>query len=92
MMYDRIYSARFKRDLRRVNKQGKDLSLLEEAIDILSNGEKLPAEYRDHPLKGKYVGYRECHIEDDWLLIYKKDNGLLILLLSRTGSHQELFD
>jgi len=91
-MYDRIYSSRFKRDLRRVSKQGKDLSLLENAIDILSSGEKLPAEYLDHPLKGEYIGYRECHIEDDWLLIYKKDNGLLILLLSRTGTHQDLFD
>ena len=52
------------------------------------------AEYRDHPLKGDYKGYRECHVggEFDWLLIYKIDKGLLTLLLSRTGTHQDLFD
>ena len=92
MMYDRVYSARFKRDLRRARKQGKDLTLLEEAIDMLAKGEILPAEYRDHPLKGKYKGFRECHIEDDWLLIYKRDKGILVLLLSRTGTHSELFN
>jgi len=91
-MYKVVRANSYKRDFRLAVKQGKDITELERAIDILAGGGKLPAEYRDHPLKGKYIGYRECHIEDDWLLIYKKDNGLLILLLSRTGSHQELFD
>jgi mRNA interferase YafQ len=90
-MYDRAYSSHFKKDLRRIIKQGKDLSLIEETIDRLANGENLPPEYRDHPLKGKFVGYRECHIEDDWLLIYKRDKEVLILLLSRTGTHQDLY-
>ena len=92
MIYDRVYSARFKKDLRRAAKRGKDLSLIAEAIDRLANGEALPPEYRDHPLKGKYIGYRECHLEDDWLLVYKRDKGCLILLLSRTGTHQNLFN
>ena len=91
-MYDRVYSSRFKKDLRRADKRGKNLALIEEAIDRLAKGVTLPPEFRDHPLKGKYVGYRECHIEDDWLLIYKRDKGVLILLLSRTGTHQDLFD
>ena len=91
-MYDRVYSTRFRRDLRRAEKRGKDLSPIKEAIDRLANGETLPPEYRDHALKGKYIGYRECHIEDDWLLIYKRDKKVLILLLSRTGTHQDVFD
>ncbi|MDR1735803.1 MAG: type II toxin-antitoxin system YafQ family toxin [Oscillospiraceae bacterium] len=91
-MYERVYSARFKRDLRRAEKRGKDLSLLEEVIDILAEGKRLPIEYSDHPLKGNYKGFRECHIEPDWLLVYKIDKGILVLLLSRTGTHQDLFD
>ena len=66
-MYDRVYSSRFKKDLRRAEKRGKDLSLIEVAIDKLARGETLPSEYLDHPLKGNYFSYRECHIEDDWL-------------------------
>jgi len=61
---------------------------LEDVIDLLAGGGILPAEYRDHPLKGNYKGYRECHIKDDWLLVYKRDKGILVLLLSRTGTHQ----
>jgi mRNA interferase YafQ len=91
-MYDRVFSSRFKKDLRRAVKRGKDLSLIEKAIDILAEGKTLPPEYRDHLLKGSYKGFRECHIEDDWLLIYKIDKGLLLLLISRTGTHQDLFD
>ena len=90
-MYDRVYSARFKRDLRLSQKQGRDLSLLITVIDILAIGATLPLEYYDHPLKGNYKGYRECHIEPDWLLIYKIDKGLLVLLLARTGAHSDLF-
>ncbi len=91
-MYERAYSARFKRDLRRAAKRGKDLSLIEEAIDLLAIGKQLPIEYNDHPLKGGYKGFPECHIEPDWLLVYKIDKGLLVLLLSRTGTHQDLFE
>jgi len=91
-MYKVVHATGYKRGLRRIIKRGKDITKLEKAIDILASGEKLPPEYLDHPLKGEYTGYRECHIEDDWLLVYKKDNGLLILLLSRTGTHQDLFN
>ena len=92
MMFERAYSTRFKRDFRLAKRRGKDLSLIEEVIDLLAKGERLSLEYRDHPLKGRYKGFRECHIEDDWLLIYKIEKGLLLLVLFRTGTHQDLFD
>ncbi|MDR1703936.1 MAG: type II toxin-antitoxin system YafQ family toxin [Clostridiales bacterium] len=91
-MYDRIYSSRFKRDVRRADKRGKDLALLEEVIDLLADGKRLPFIYNDHPLKGNYKGYRECHIESDWMLIYKIEKNILVLSLFRTGTHQDLFD
>jgi mRNA interferase YafQ len=65
---------------------------LRAAVGILENGERLPPGYKDHPLKGSYKGYRECHIEPDWLLIYKIDKGLLVLALTRTGTHADLLD
>jgi len=93
-MYKITRSSRYKRDYRLAVKQGKNIILLEEVIDMLAEGKTLPPKYRDHPLKGNYKGYRECHIdgEFDWLLIYKIDKNILTLLLSRTGTHQNLFD
>lgn len=73
-----------------MKKQGKNLSLLKNIIDQLLLEQTLPPENRDHYLSGKYTGYRECHIQSDWLLIYKQDNENLILTVSRTGSHAEL--
>ncbi len=73
-----------------MKKQGKNLSLLKNIIDQLLLEQTLPPENRDHHLSGKYTGYRECHIQSDWLLIYKQDNENLILTVSRTGSHAEL--
>lgn len=60
-------------------------------MQILANGETLPPKYKDHELKGNYQGHRECHIEPDWLLIYKIENDILILTLTRTGTHSDLF-
>jgi mRNA interferase YafQ len=74
-----------------MSKQGKDLSLLDAVIEKLQNNETLDAKHRDHPLHGDYVGFRECHIEPDWLLIYGIDSGKLVLTASRTGSHSDLF-
>jgi mRNA interferase YafQ len=90
-MYERVYSAQFRRDVRLAAKRGKDLLSLEEVVDALANGEPLPAERRDHALKGRYDGYRECHVEPDWLLVYKLDNGQLVLVLYRVGTHSDLF-
>lgn len=62
-----------------------------EVIEILANGGKLDAKYRDHDLSGNYKGTRECHIEPDWLLIYEIKEDILVLMLSRTGTHSDLF-
>ena len=64
---------------------------LKAVIHLLKCGESLPAQYRDHALKGDFVGARECHIQPDWLLIYEVDDGELVLTLVRTGSHAQLF-
>ena len=70
---------------------GKDLSKLQAVIDKLANGDKLDDRHRDHALIGNYNGCRECRVSPDWLLVYKIDNGKLVLLLYRLGSHSELF-
>jgi mRNA interferase YafQ len=92
MMYERVYSAQFRKDVRLAAKRGKDLLRLEAVIDALANGEVLPATLRDHALKGRYDGYRECHVDPDWLLVYKIDKGLLVLVLYRVSTHSDLFD
>ena len=91
MKYEIRFTGQFKKDLKRAQKQGKDTDELFAVIDKLSNGEVLVEKYRDHGLSGNYKGCRECHIESDWLLIYEIDNGILVLMLYRVGSHSELF-
>ena len=84
-----IYSIQFKRDYKKIKKQNKELNKLRMLIEKLVSGERLEPKYKDHQLTGELKGYRDCHIEPDWLLIYKKINDNLIL--ERTGSHSELF-
>ena len=84
-------TTKFKKDYKKMKKQGKDMSLLESVIDDLLNEKVLDEKYQDHPLVGNYLGFRECHILPDWLLIYAVDNNQLILTASRTGSHSDLF-
>ncbi len=91
MKYTVKPTTKFQRDLKRAQKRGYDISLLTEIIKKLANGETLPEKNRDHSLSGDYAGCRECHITPDWLLIYEIDNGELILYLTRTGSHSDLF-
>lgn len=85
------YHSSFKKDYKRVVKRGYNIKLLEDIIKKLANGEILPEKNKDHALSGDYIGCRECHITPDWLLIYEIDNGELILYLTRTGSHSDLF-
>lgn len=85
------YQSAFKKDYKRIVKRGYDIRLLEEVISILANQEPLPEKFRDHSLLGKYTGCRKCHITPDWLLIYEIDGDELILYLTRTGSHSDLF-
>lgn len=92
MKYAIERTTQFKKDFKLIEKQGLDTSKLREIIIKLANGEKLPDANKDHELKGSYSGYRECHIEPDWLLIYKISENVLILSLVRTGSHSRLFN
>ena len=91
MKYQIEMSTRFKKDYKLAQKRGYDISLLKEVIGILASGEQLPEKYYDHPLTGDYKGCRECHILPDWLLIYRVEKDLLILGLTRTGTHSDLF-
>lgn len=86
------YSSAFKGDLKAAKKSGKNLKLLAQVIEDLANGKSLDEKHRDHALKSNWKGYRECHIEPDWLLIYKIYNQQLILTAVRTGSHSKLFN
>lgn len=85
-------TAKFKKDYKRMKKQGKDMSLLQSIIDRLLDEQLLEEKYHDHALVGNYLGFRECHIMPDWLLIYAVDHDKLILTASRTGTHSDLFD
>ncbi len=91
-MYEITTTTKFNRDLKRIKKRGYDLSLLSKVVNLLATGEQLPAVYRDHKLTGNYKDFRECHITPDWLLVYQISNGTLLLILQRTGTHNDLFD
>lgn len=84
------YSMQFERDLRLQQRRGKDLARLKEVVAALINEEVLAERYRDHPLRGNFKNRHECHIEPDWLLIYKLDDDEIIF--ERTGRHSDLFE
>ncbi len=86
-----IRSPRFRKELKRAERRGLNPLEVEAVIDLLRTGNPLPPKYRDHFLHGEYEGFRECHINPDWLLVYRKDNNRLILFLARTGTHSDLF-
>ena len=85
------YHASFRKDYKKIVKRGYNVALLEEVIELLINEKSLPAKYKDHNLHGNYEGFRECHIQTDWLLVYRIENDTLTLILSRTGTHSDLF-
>ncbi len=91
MKYEIVPSNQFRKDLKLAVKRGYDLNKIKNIIERLANGEILEAKYRDHLLTGDYGGFRECHIQPDWLLVYQIDNGQLVLFLARTGTHSDLF-
>lgn len=84
-------TTHFKKDLKRIIKRGYDQNLIVEIISLLADGIELPQKNKDHALVGNYEGCRECHITPDWLLIYKINDDELILFLTRTGTHSDLF-
>ncbi|WP_193090789.1 type II toxin-antitoxin system YafQ family toxin [Advenella sp. FME57] len=85
-----VRSGQFKRDVKRAEKRGKDLDKLRTLLLMLIEEKPLPEKYRDHPLKGQWSGYRDAHIEPDWLLIYRVVGEEL--QLTRTGTHSDLFE
>jgi len=85
-------TSQYKKDVRLLKKRGYDLSLLNGVVAKLANGETLPPQHRDHPLKGNRKGYRDCHIQNDWVLIYKVDQDVLTLILSETGTHADILE
>jgi mRNA interferase YafQ len=82
-------TKQFKKDVKRMRKRGKDLEKTKAVIDLLVAGEPLPPKNRDHKLGGNWIGRRDCHVEPDWILIYKLTEDEL--LLERTGTHSDLF-
>ena len=85
------YTNKFKKDFKLAIKRGLDISLLEDIIAKLSMGETLPEKNLDYNLTGNWMGHRECHILPNWLLIYRIEDNVLVLTLSRTGTHSDLF-
>ena len=92
MQYELILTGKFKKSLKLAKRRGLNLELLDEVVTMLQKNIPLEEKYRDHGLKGKYQGFRECHIQPDWLLIYLKENDVLTLTLVDTGSHADLFN
>lgn len=90
-MLDIVSSSRFKKDLKLAIRRGYKIELLQAVVDQLAAEKPLDAKYKDHLLTGDYGGFRECHITPDWLLVYQVRETELILFLSRTGTHSDLF-
>ena len=84
-------TTQFKKDYKRAMKRGLKIELLEKIVELLAMGEALPEKNRDHELSGNWDGHRECHIQPDWLLVYRIEDNVLVLTLTRTGTHCDLF-
>ncbi len=90
--YEIKNTTQFKKDFKLARRRGMDMSLLRDIITKLANGVPLEAKHKDHPLSGNWAGHRECHIQPDWLLVYRYEENILVLTLARTGTHSDLFD
>ncbi|WP_455619163.1 type II toxin-antitoxin system YafQ family toxin [Eisenbergiella sp.] len=84
-------TTQFRKDYKLAMKRGLKISLLEDIVSLLALGEPLPDKNKDHALSGDWVGHRECHIQPDWLLVYRVEENVLVLTLVRTGTHADLF-
>ncbi|MGI5900625.1 MAG: type II toxin-antitoxin system YafQ family toxin [Christensenellales bacterium] len=91
MKLDIVWTSQFKKDYKLAMKRGQNINLLDDIIRLLAKGEPLPETNRDHALSGNWNGHRECHIQSDWLLVYRVDDDILVLTLARTGTHSDLF-
>lgn len=88
--YELVTTSTFRREYKNLVKRNYDMSLLDNIVEMLLNGKELPPKNKDHNLTGNWKGYRECHIEPDWLLVYRVYEDALILSLTRTGTHSDL--
>lgn len=84
-------TTQFKKDFKLAKKRGLKMELLREVITVLAMGETLPENNKDHALTGNWIGHRECHILPNWLLVYRLEDEVLVLTLTRTGTHSDLF-
>lgn len=84
-------TTQFKKDYKLAIKRGLNIALLEEVVAALAMGKSLPEKNKDHALTGNWAGYRECHIQPDWLLVYYIEDDVLVLTVARTGTHSDLF-
>ena len=92
MNRDIVWTTKFKKDYKLAMKRHLDIELLDDIIRMLSRGEILPEKNKDHELSGDWAGHRECHIQPDWLLVYRIEGNMLVLTLVRTGTHSDLFE
>jgi mRNA interferase YafQ len=88
---DIVWTSQFKKDYKLAMKRNLNIALIDDVIRKLAARKNLPPKYRDHDLSGNWVGHRECHIQPDWLLVYRIEGDDLILVLTRTGTHSDLF-
>ena len=91
MKYKLKLTSLFKKDVKRMKKRGRDMKKLDEVVNMLQSGTPLSWEFRDHALSGDYSGFRECHIQSDWILLYYFDEEQIVLVCSRTGTHSDIF-
>lgn len=92
MKYELVLTGKFKKGLKLAQKRGLDIKLLDDIVEKLLNNVPLEEKNKDHELKGNYKGFRECHIQSDWLLIYLIEKDVLVLTLVDTGTHSDLFN
>ena len=92
MKYTPYYTNKIKKQLKLLKKRGYNMTLFKEVVETLLDGVSLPARYCDHPLHGDKRGYRDCHIQGDWVLIYKINKNVLTLILSETGAHSDILE
>lgn len=91
MKYTVRQTKKFRKELKKMLKRGVDRTKLSKVVTLLACGEQLPPQYKDHALSGNLEGLRDCHIENDWVLIYAIEDDVLVLTLTRTGTHADLF-
>ena len=90
MKYAIRKTSRYRKSLKRMLRRGKDIGKIADVVRMLANGETLPAQFRDHALTGDLAGLRDCHVENDWVLLYYIEGKVLVLVLADTGTHSDL--